>query len=249
MTGPTGPPGPVGMTGPIGPPGPNGVGCTVSKSGAVSTVTCGSPSTSVQVNDGGSSSINGQPLALNSVSSVQRGPSTFNTQPAGSALPINNVQPSLGLNYIIALQGIFPPRSRRDLNGEEIENQDDPELPKDQSRRRLGFEPFIGEVSLFAGNFAPNSWAFCNGQFLQIAQNTALFAILGTTYGGDGRTTFALPDLRGRVVMGTGTGPGLTGRNLGESLGLEGTTLTTANLASHGHAVPEITRIAGTASV
>ncbi len=96
-------------------------------------------------------------------------------------------------------------------------------------------EPFIGEVRLFGGNFAPRGYAFCNGQLLSIAQNTALFSILGTTYGGDGRTTFGLPDLRGRTPIGPGRGPGLTRRILGQKLGQETVTLTTATLASHNH--------------
>lgn len=82
-------------------------------------------------------------------------------------------------------------------------------------------EPFIGEIKMFGGNFAPRGWAFCDGQLLSIASNTALFAILGTTYGGDGRTTFGLPDLRGRFAMHPGTGPGLSQRRLGERGGEE----------------------------
>ena len=73
-------------------------------------------------------------------------------------------------------------------------------------------EPFIAEVRIFAGNFAPRSWAFCNGQLLPIAQNTALFSLIGTTYGGDGRTTTRLPDRQGRAAMHPGNGPGLTSR-------------------------------------
>jgi len=82
-------------------------------------------------------------------------------------------------------------------------------------------EPFIGEISMFAGNFAPRGWAFCDGSILAISQNTALFSLLGTTYGGDGRTTFALPDLRGRVAVHKGSGPGLTERRLGARFGSE----------------------------
>lgn len=78
-------------------------------------------------------------------------------------------------------------------------------------------EPFIGEIMLFAGNFAPQGWALCNGQLLSISQNTALFSILGTFYGGDGQTTFALPDLRGRVPIGAGQGPDSELHDLGES--------------------------------
>ncbi len=95
----------------------------------------------------------------------------------------------------------------------------------------------IGEIRLFAGNFAPRSWAFCNGQLLSIAQNTALFSILGTTYGGDGRTTFALPDLRGRVPLHPGVGPGLASYTLGQKAGVENVTLTQNQLPSHNHAV------------
>jgi len=95
--------------------------------------------------------------------------------------------------------------------------------------------PFIGEIIMFGGNFAPRSWALCDGQLLSIAQNTALFSILGTTYGGDGRTTFALPDLRGRAPIHAGTGPGLTNRRLGANGGSENTTLQTANIPSHNH--------------
>jgi microcystin-dependent protein len=96
-------------------------------------------------------------------------------------------------------------------------------------------EPFIGQIIMFGGNFDPRAWAFCNGQLLAISQNTALFSILGTTYGGDGRTTFALPDLRGRVAIHPGTGPGLTPRKLGQRAGLEVNTLNVNQLPSHAH--------------
>ena len=98
-------------------------------------------------------------------------------------------------------------------------------------------DPFIGEIVMFGGNFAPRAWAFCDGQLLAISQNTALFSILGTTYGGDGRTTFGLPDLRGRVPMHPGNGPGLTDRRLGQKFGNETNHLTTAQLPAHGHAL------------
>ena len=86
-------------------------------------------------------------------------------------------------------------------------------------------EPFIGEIKMVGFNFAPRGWAFCSGQLLQVAQNTALFSILGTTYGGDGRTTFGLPNLQGRSPMGSGFGAGLTNRRLGELGGNETVTL------------------------
>lgn len=96
-------------------------------------------------------------------------------------------------------------------------------------------EPFIGEIRMFGGNFAPRGWAYCDGQLLSIASNTALFSILGTTYGGDGRVTFALPDLRGRLPMHPGTGPGLSPRRLGDRAGVEAVTLTAAQLPAHNH--------------
>jgi len=107
----------------------------------------------------------------------------------------SNMQPYLGINYIIALAGIYP--SGNSAN------------------------PFIAEIIMFGGNFAPRDWAFCNGQLLSIASNSALFSLLGATYGGDSRTTFALPDLRGRVPLHPGSGPGLTNRRLGERAGSE----------------------------
>jgi microcystin-dependent protein len=96
-------------------------------------------------------------------------------------------------------------------------------------------EGTIGEIRMFAGNFAPRAWAFCNGQLLSIAQNTALFSILGTTYGGNGQTTFALPNFNGRTAVGTGTGPGLSNVDLGQVSGVENTTLTVGNLPAHNH--------------
>jgi microcystin-dependent protein len=96
-------------------------------------------------------------------------------------------------------------------------------------------EPFIGQIIIFAGNFAPRGWAFCNGQLLSIAQNTALFSILGTTYGGNGQTTFALPNLQGRLAMHAGSGPGLTPRDLGEVGGGETVTLTNSQMPAHNH--------------
>lgn len=85
--------------------------------------------------------------------------------------------------------------------------------------------PSLGEIRMFAGNFAPRGWAFCEGQLLPISPNTALFSLLGTTYGGDGRTTFGLPDLRGRAPIGAGTGPGLPAYNLGQRGGTYDTSL------------------------
>jgi len=125
--------------------------------------------------------------------------------------PVNNLQPYQAISFIIALQGIYPSRS--------------------------GIEPFIGEIAMFGGNFAPRGWAYCNGQLLAISNNDALFSLLGTIYGGDGRTTFALPDLRGRVPMHWGNGPGLSDYRIGQKSGSETTTLNVLQLPAHNHTV------------
>jgi len=136
----------------------------------------------------------------------------------GSGQAHANMQPFLATNHIIALTGNFPSHNSGWLS-----------------------ENFIGEIGQFAGNFAPGGWALCDGQLLPINQNQALFSILGTTYGGDGQTTFALPDLRGRTAIHRGTGPGLSSYNLGRKGGLEAVVLTEAAMASHTHSavVPE----------
>lgn len=104
-------------------------------------------------------------------------------------------------------------------------------------------EAMMGEIKMFAGNFAPRGWAMCNGQLLQISQNSALFSILGTTYGGDGRTTFALPDLRGRVAVHAGSGTGLIRKQLGQSAGEETVNITIKNLPSHSHTVKAVAEV------
>jgi microcystin-dependent protein len=101
----------------------------------------------------------------------------------------------------------------------------------------MAAEPFLGEITLYPYNFAPRGWAFCQGQILPIAQNTALFSLLGTTYGGNGQTTFALPDLRGRVAVSAGQGPGLTPYTLGEVTGTESITLLQTQIPIHTHTV------------
>jgi microcystin-dependent protein len=103
-------------------------------------------------------------------------------------------------------------------------------------------DAFTGEVKLFAGNFAPRGWAFCDGQVMQITQNTALFSLLGNTYGGDGRSTFALPDLRGRVAVGPRTGPGLSTYREGNQGGSQTNTLNTSQLPSHSHTASGVIR-------
>jgi microcystin-dependent protein len=96
-------------------------------------------------------------------------------------------------------------------------------------------EPFLGQIQAFGFNFPPRGWALCEGQLLSIAQNTALFSLLGTIYGGDGRTTFGLPDLRGRQSFQFGTGPGLPSYSIGQKGGSYQVTLNTTNLPSHNH--------------
>lgn len=105
-------------------------------------------------------------------------------------------------------------------------------------RAPMGAEPYIAEIMIFGGNFDVRGYALCNGQLLSIAQNTALFAILGTTYGGNGQTTFGLPDLRGRFPMHFGQGPGLSPRSLGEQSGQETVTLLSSQMPAHAHTSP-----------
>jgi microcystin-dependent protein len=101
----------------------------------------------------------------------------------------------------------------------------------------MSAEPFLASIALFAGNFAPRGWAFCAGQIMSIAQNTALFSLLGTTYGGNGQTTFALPDLRGRAPIGAGLGPGLSNVDLGQAGGTQNVTLLNSNMPMHNHSL------------
>lgn len=96
-------------------------------------------------------------------------------------------------------------------------------------------DPFVAEIRIFAGNFAPRGWALCNGQLLPISQNTALFSLLGTTYGGDGKSSFGLPNLQQRSPMHPGQGPGLSNRVLGESGGEAAVALLTSEMPAHGH--------------
>lgn len=143
----------------------------------------------------------------------------------GGNEPFPIMPPYVTLRCIIALQGIFPSRSRRELEIDQNHN----------THRRLGSDPFLGEIAWVPYDFAPRGWANCDGQLLPIAQNTALFSLLGTTYGGDGRTTFGLPDARGRTLVHAGIGPGLTHRNLGSKGGTEAVQLNIQNLPSHSH--------------
>jgi microcystin-dependent protein len=134
------------------------------------------------------------------------------TSAQGGSQSFNVRDPYLGVSYIIALQGTFPSRNSSD--------------------------PFIGEIVMFGGNFAPRGWAFCEGQLLPISQYSALFSLLGTNFGGDGRTTFGLPDLRGRSPVHFGQGNGLSNVRIGQEGGSEFRTLSVAELPSHSHIVP-----------
>src|SRR3954463_4050754 len=107
-------------------------------------------------------------------------------------------------------------------------------------------QPYVGVIRIFAGNFAPVNWAFCNGQLLAISENDALFALIGTTYGGDGQSTFGLPDLRSRVPIHQGQGPGLSNYVIGQNGGVETVTLTVQQIPVHTH-VP-VCRAAGSDS-
>ncbi len=105
-------------------------------------------------------------------------------------------------------------------------------------------EPYIGEIRMFGGNFAPFGWALCNGQLLSISENEALFSLIGTTYGGDGQSTFALPNLQGRIPIHAGVGPGLSPHQLGEMGGVETVTLTAGEVPGHRHAFAASTEAA-----
>ncbi len=109
-------------------------------------------------------------------------------------------------------------------------------------------EPYIGQITMVAFNFAPRNYAMCDGQIMSIAKNTALFSLLGTTYGGNGQTTFALPDLRGRAPMHEGQGPGLTDRSLGEMSGTETVTLISSEMPMHNHLAEATSQVGGAQS-
>jgi microcystin-dependent protein len=109
-------------------------------------------------------------------------------------------------------------------------------------------QPYVGEIRIFAGNFAPLDWMFCDGSALPISENETLFTVIGTTYGGDGETTFNIPDLRGRVPIHQGQGPGLSNRVIGEAGGAEEVTLTVNQTPAHTHPLLGSTQIASTAT-
>jgi microcystin-dependent protein len=151
----------------------------------------------------------GRIYAPPAASPVAMSPAAIST--VGGGQPHDNIQPSLSINHIICTNGLSPSL------GDDFPT------------------PFIGEIALNAGLNSWHLWTPCDGRLVQISTNTALFSLLGTTYGGDGRTTFALPDLRGRVPMGAGFGPGLTSRFIGDSPGEAQVTLTVDQLPPHTH--------------
>lgn len=132
--------------------------------------------------------------------------------PSGGATAHSNMQPYMVMNFCIALEGILPTRGLYSMS-----------------------DAFLGEIRMFAGNFSPDGWSLCNGQLLPISQYTTLFSILSNRFGGDGQTTFALPDLCARVPMHQGTGSGLTQRTVGQTGGSATVTLTQAQMPSHTH--------------
>lgn len=233
--GPTGANGAVGATGPQGPtgaegaPGVNGVDGTPGAAGADgATGATGATGPQGPTGANGATGPTGANGATGPTGPVVQGTTTGNVlmwdasgnnwvaknivvANQGAGQSHSNMQPYLAVSYCIALQGVFPSHSATN--------------------------PYLAEIMLFAGNFAPVGWAFCDGQLLTIAQYSAVFSLIGTTYGGNGMTTFGLPDLRGRVPMHWGQGNGLTYRTFGEVGGAESTTLTVNQIPSHSHTV------------
>ncbi len=138
------------------------------------------------------------------------------SDPAGSGQSHENHQPGLGINYLIATSGAFADRHSGS--------------PTDPDR-------YLGEITMFAGNFAPEGWAFANGQVLPISTHVEMFSYLGTIYGGDGRTTLALPDLRGRSALKFGNAPGISNIQIGQKLGVDNVTLSSSQMPSHDHPI------------
>ena len=148
------------------------------------------------------------------------------TEATGGGQALDNMHPYTTLRAIICVTGLYP--SRNGVSSSSME-------PSIARVSLISMESFIGEIAWVAFDFAPRGWAFCDGQLLSIAQYQALFSLIGTTYGGDGRTTFALPDLRGRSSLHAGEGSGLTNRVIGEQGGVETVTITTNEMPSHTH--------------
>ena len=150
----------------------------------------------------------------------------YTTETTGQALPHSNMQPSLALTPIIATTGIFPPRNLSASSDSDV-----------APFAAFG-EPYLGEITWIAHNDVPSGWRVADGSLLPISNNQSLFSILGATYGGNGRSDFALPDLRGRVAVGEGNGPGLANHSLGQRYGTAEETLSVAQTPSHAHSLP-----------
>ena len=161
------------------------------------------------------------------------------TGSTGSSVPVPIRQPYLVMNYVIALTGIFPTHNRRrNLRASADSLGTSNHTRSGEAVTTQTTEPYLGEIMLTSFNLAPSGWAPCDGRLLALNQNIALFSLLGTQYGGDGRVTFALPDLRGRSLVGFGQGPGLSHNyNIGERGGAETVTLVSSDLPIHDHLV------------
>ncbi len=210
-----GPAGPMGATGPIGPMGPQG---PVGEMGPVGPQgpqgiqgIQGPVGPQGPAGTGVPAGVSTGNVIMYDVSGNNWVARNLTTGSIGGNQPFSNVQPYLAINYCIALEGIFPSRN--------------------------GIEPFIAEIMLFGGDFAPRGFATCSGQILSISQNTALFSLLGTMYGGNGQTTFALPDLRGRAALQAGQGPGLSNYSMAQVGGTETVTLNINQIPAHNHPV------------
>jgi microcystin-dependent protein len=211
--GQTGQAGPIGPTGPQGPQGPQGNPGPIGPTGP--TGPTGPIGPQGPTGPGYSNGTNTGNIMMWDATGNNWVAKNLSVAPSGGSQPFSTMQPYLALNYCISLYGIFPSQSVSTAYS------------------------YIGEIFLFAGWFAPNGSAFCNGQLLSISSNTALFSLLGTNFGGNGMTTFGLPDLRGRVPIhsGNSTGPGLSSYSVGQSGGSENTTLINAYMPAHTHSI------------
>jgi len=177
--------------------------------------------------EGNSNNPAGNVLAVSSTdipsfSAISSGSNVDGIASAGGSQAHENRQPYLTLNYCIAIQGIYPSQSK------------DSDSPPAVNR---GSDPFVGEIMIMPINFTPRGYASCSGQLIEISQNTALFSLLGTNYGGNGQSTFGIPDLRGRLAIHEGQGPGLSAYYLGETGGAESVLLTASQMPSHSHSL------------
>ena len=159
------------------------------------------------------------------------------TGSTGSSVPVPILQPYIAMTYVIAIQGIFPPRSRRARNLRADGYGTNNHTRSGDVFTTQSTQPYLGEIMMVSFNFAPKGWALCAGQLLSIQQNAALFSLLGTQYGGNGQTNFALPDLRGRSIVGVGQGLGLSSYNIGQLGGSETVTLLATSLPAHDHLI------------